>query len=137
MQSVQEITHHWAKVAPIINITRPSNELEYAQLLELIDHITDIVADPEDNPYSALLDLAFSYAHDWEERHTPVLPDATPAQMLEFLMQQRKLKQTDLEKAEIADQAVISNILSGKRGISVGVAKKLAVFFAVPVDLFL
>jgi HTH-type transcriptional regulator / antitoxin HigA len=138
MQNVQHITQEWARVADTINITRPQTPAEYERLLELIDHITDIVNDPEDNPYSALLDLAFAYAHDWEEAHQKtMIPEATPAEMLEFLMQQRGLKQVDLERAGVADQALVSNILSGKRQISIALAKRLAAYFGVSSDLFI
>jgi HTH-type transcriptional regulator / antitoxin HigA len=138
MQNAQHITREWARVADTINITRPQTPDEYERLLDLIDHITDIVDDPENNPYSALLDLAFTYAHDWEEAHQKTLiPDATPAEMLEFLMQQHGLKQVDLERAGVADQALISNILKGKRKISIALAKRLAAHFGVSSDLFI
>ncbi len=138
MQSVQQITTQWAKVAKNINIKRPETQLEYEALLELIDHITDIVEDPENNLYSGLLDLAFIYTHDWEEQHQKnIIPEATPRQMLGLLMQQKNLKQTDLEKAGVADQALLSNILNGKRKISIALAKRLSHYFKVSSELFI
>lgn len=78
------------------------------------------------------LDLAFVYANDWEEQQQKnIIPEATPREMLEFLMQQNNLKQTDLEKAGIADQALLSNILNGKRNISIALAKRLGAYFRV------
>ncbi len=138
MQNVQQITTQWARVAKNINLKRPETQLEYKALLELIDHITDIVDDPENNLYSGLLDLAFVYTNDWEEQgQKNTIPDATPRQILEFLMQQKDLKQTDLEKAGIADQALLSNILSGKRNISIALAKRLGNYFQVSSELFI
>jgi HTH-type transcriptional regulator / antitoxin HigA len=138
MQNVQQITTQWAKVAENINIKRPQTQLEYEALLELINHITDIVEDPENNPYSGLLDLAFVYTNDWEEQHQKnIIPEAKPWEILEFLMQQKNLKQTDLEKAGIADQALLSNILSGKRNISIALAKRLSNYFKVSSELFI
>ncbi len=138
MQSVQQITTQWAKVAKNINIKRPETQLEYEALLELIDHITDIVEDPENNLYSGLLDLAFIYAYDWEEQHQKnIIPEATPKEMLELLMQQKNLKQTDLEKAGVADQALLSNILNGKRNISIALAKRLSNYFKVSSEIFI
>jgi HTH-type transcriptional regulator / antitoxin HigA len=138
MQNAQNITKQWARVADTINITRPQNQAEFEQLLELIDHITDIVDDPENNPYSALLDLAFAYANHWEEaHHKNLIPDASPAEMLHFLMEQRGVKQVDLDRIGVADQALISNILSGKRKISIALAKRLAAYFGVSSELFI
>ncbi len=138
MQNAQNITKQWARVADTINITHPQNQTEYEQLLELIDHITDIVDDPEHNPYSALLDLAFAYAHSWEEaEHKNLIPDASPAEMLQFLMEQRGVKQVDLDRTGVADQALISNILSGRRRISIALAKRLAAYFGVSSELFI
>ena len=138
MQNVQQITTQWARVAKSINLKRPETQLEYEALLELIDHITDIVDDPENNLYSGLLDLAFVYTNDWEEQQQKnTIPDATPREMLEFLMQQKDLKQTDLEKAGVADQALVSNILNGKRNISIALAKRLGTYFQVSSELFI
>ncbi len=138
MQNVQQITKQWASVAKQINIKRPSNQLEYEALLDLIDHITDIVEDPENNAYSGLLDLAFFYCHDWEEQHQKnIIPDATPREILQLLMQQKNLKQTDLEKAGIANQALLSNILRGKRKISIALAKRFSAYFKVSSELFI
>jgi HTH-type transcriptional regulator/antitoxin HigA len=50
-------------------------------------------------------------------------------------MDQHRLKQEDL--ADCASQGCISEILSGKRAISKGVAKNLARRFHVHADLFI
>jgi HTH-type transcriptional regulator / antitoxin HigA len=138
MYNTSQLIEQWSNIAPQLNLVRPNNELEYQQLLELLDSITDLVKDPENNPYSALLDLGFLYANEWEERHhKTAIPDASPVEMLHFLMQQKNLKQKDLEQAGIADQGLLSNTLNEKRKISVAIAKRLAAFFKVPVDVFL
>jgi len=57
--------------------------------------------------------LVAQLVEDYEgARHTP--PDASPHQVLRFLMDQHGLKQTDLA-AEIGGQSVVSDILNGKR----------------------
>ncbi len=137
MFDVAEITNVWARNASMLNhITRPQNEAEYLELIELIEHITDTVDDLEINPYSALLGIAMTYADEWESEHVKLEDSSTPRDVLEFLIEQHGLTQKDLECAGIASQPVISKILKGERAISKAVAKKLATHFAVDVSVF-
>jgi HTH-type transcriptional regulator/antitoxin HigA len=69
-----------------------------------------------------------------EEKHVKI-PNAGPGVVLRFLMEQHGLKQVDL--ADYAPQRRISDFLSGRREISMGVAKKFAARFRVRADLFL
>jgi HTH-type transcriptional regulator / antitoxin HigA len=137
MFDVAKITSVWARNASVLNhIARPKNETEYLELIELIEHITDTVDDLKNNPYSALLDIAMTYADEWENEHVQLEDTSTPRDVLEFLIEQHALTQKDLERAGIASQPVISKILKGERAISKAVAKKLAAYFAVNVSMF-
>jgi HTH-type transcriptional regulator / antitoxin HigA len=128
----------WAKHANQLNITPPTTELEYENLLELIEQITDTVDDLEQNPYSALLDLAMHYASLWEDEHEVITDDVgTPRDVLEFWMDQHNTTQKDLERAGVADQPTISKILKGERGISKSIAKALGTYFKVSPAEFL
>ena len=61
---------------------------------------------------------------------------ATPLDTIKLLILEHKLKQNDL--ADIfGSQGVVSEVLNGKRGISVNHAKRLAARFKLPVDLFI
>jgi HTH-type transcriptional regulator/antitoxin HigA len=64
------------------------------------------------------------------------IPQPSPREMLGYLLDQRGLKQADLAPV-IGSRAHVSAILSGKRGISKSLAKKLAKFFHVGVELFI
>ena len=137
MLNVTKITNVWARNASVLNhIARPKNEAEYLELIELIEHITDTVDDLENNPYSALLDIAMTYADEWENEHVQLEDTSTPRDVLEFLIEQHGVTQKDLERVGIASQPVISKILKGERAISKAVAKKLAAYFAVNVSMF-
>ena len=63
------------------------------------------------------------------------IPEAEPRAVLQFLMEQHGLKQTDL--ADCAPQSRISEILSGQRAVSKALAKRFAAQFRVPMELFL
>ena len=56
--------------------------------------------------------------------------------MIEFLMDQRGLKQSDLLPV-FGSRGIVSEVLSGKREPSKAHIRKLAEFFHVSADLFL
>ena len=56
--------------------------------------------------------------------------------MVKFLMEQRGLRQTDLAPV-LGSRAQVSDLVSGKRGISKDQAKRLAKFFRVSAELFI
>jgi HTH-type transcriptional regulator/antitoxin HigA len=70
-----------------------------------------------------------------EERRYPV-GKATPQQMLQHLMEARKLKQKDLWKI-FGSKGITSEVFHGKRSIGKTQAKKLAEFFHVSTELFI
>lgn len=71
---------------------------------------------------------------EYENRAHP-LPQAEPHRMLAYLLEEKNMKPSDLWT--ILPKSRVSEILSGKRGISKTQAKQLAELFRVPVDLFL
>ena len=64
-----------------------------------------------------------------------VLPEASPLQVLRFLMDQRGLTQQDL-CPEIGSESLVSLVLSGKRNLTVAHMRALAKRFGVPVAVF-
>ena len=72
---------------------------------------------------------------DYESQHC-ALPNAEPAQVLRFLMDQHDLKQIDLT-LELGTQSVVSEVLSGRRQINVRQAKALAQRFSVSAAVFI
>ena len=138
MLEFARITTVWADNAAVLNtLSRPTNAAQYTDLISLIEYITDATNDLEYGPLAGLLELALFYAGDWETQQNS-LPDSTaPCDVLELLMQQHGLTQGDLERAGIARQTVISQVLSGERQISKGMARKLATHFQVKPAVFL
>jgi HTH-type transcriptional regulator/antitoxin HigA len=83
----------------------------------------------------ALLELLVDLAHDFEERQYP-LPSSPPHRMAAFLLEQRGLPPSALYPV-LGTKSRVSEVLSGKRGISKEQAKRLAAFFHVGVELFI
>ena len=83
----------------------------------------------------ALTELLSRLIEDYDDRRHP-LPKVAPHKLLQHLMEQRNLRQRDLIPL-LGASSVVSDVVHGKRSISKAQAKKLAVFFRVPVELFI
>jgi antitoxin component HigA of HigAB toxin-antitoxin module len=135
MLQVATITNAWqtihANLHPIQNETEYDNTLEFMRNLMREYNVSE-------QPFKGLWALAAQYVQTWEQKNEPWLQ--TPPQgrdALAFLLRERNVTQYQLAKAGIAHQSTLSSIVRGKRGVSLGVAKKLAAYFAVPLELFL
>ena len=83
-----------------------------------------------------LLKLIATLCMNFEEKHYNVQEGVTPSAILADLMSERRLKQADMLPI-FGSRSVISEVMSGKRGITKAQAKALAQFFKLPVELFL
>jgi HTH-type transcriptional regulator/antitoxin HigA len=81
-----------------------------------------------------LLELLGILIEEYENRAHP-LPSAKPHKMLAYLLEEKKMRASDLWT--VLPKSRVSEILSGKRGISKAQARQLAELFRVPVELFL
>lgn len=107
---------------------------EYHRLLHAA---RELIEKPEEDltaEEARLLDLLGVLIEEYEDRAHP-LPRAKPHKMLAYLLEENGMKPSDLWT--VLPKSRVSEILSGKRGISKPQAKQLAERFRVPVDLFL
>jgi len=81
------------------------------------------------------VDLPAKPIEDYDSTQRP-LPDAPPRATIEFMLDQRGIKQSDLLPV-FGSRGIASEILSGKREPSKAHIRKLADFRGVPADLFL
>ncbi len=84
---------------------------------------------------SRLLDLLSTLIEVYEDEHYPI-PDAPPHVMIQGFMQDRGLRNKDLEPI-LGSSGVISEVIGGKRKPSKTQIKKLAEFFGVSAELFI
>lgn len=86
---------------------------------------------------SALITVWVTLIEQFEEQQYPLpTTEGAPAQMLQFLMDQHDLKQSDLVGL-LGSSGVVSEIVNGKRSISKAQAKAMAKRFHVSPTLFL
>jgi HTH-type transcriptional regulator/antitoxin HigA len=87
---------------------------------------------PEEEALAEVLSLLIE---DYEEKNYP-LPQVSPNESLNALMEERGLKHKDVWPV-LGNKGAATEILSGRRSISKAQAKRLAEFFHVPIDLFI
>ena len=113
------------------------NERDYTRMHALMEQLLDLVGDDEDHPLADLLDVIGVLVAQYEDENTPaLLASSKPLEVLNFLMEQHGLTQSDLRR-EIGTQGVVSEILSGNRQINARQAKALAKRFGVSAAVFL
>ena len=98
-------------------------------MLELLDWLRQEVGGRRSHKLAGLLEIVIELVEDYEADRFPIT-DATPRDVLRFLMEQHGLKQMDL-KEELGSQGIVSEILNGKREINARQAKALAKRFGV------
>jgi HTH-type transcriptional regulator / antitoxin HigA len=114
------------------------NEQQYLETLELLDVISDQMMTPDDPRYIGIFRLLCQRVAAWEKAHeAPYFQDTPGYVTLKYLMQEHKVSQYQLEKEGLANQSLLSKILSGKRAISKELAKRLAERFHVSPVVFL
>jgi len=107
-------------------------EEEYKAALARIDEIFDAeMGSAEDEELDELADLVESY----EDKHYPIgMPD--PISAIEFRMDQANLSQKDLIPY-IGSSAMVAEVLSGKREITLSMARALHENLGIPADVLL
>jgi len=107
---------------------------EFDRMAALLEELTipERELTPEEDALASLIE---KLVVDYDDRYYAI-PDAKPHKMVQFLMEQRGLKQADLVPV-LGSRAQVSDLVNGKRGISKAQAKKLAEYFKVSAELFI
>ena len=132
LKSVQTAWQGLNKLVPLGTITSGK---DYELRVAVMDELLDRIGADESHRLMPLLDLIARQIEAYEAEHH-ALPDAPPAAVLAYLMQERDLKQTDLA-AELGGQSIVSAILNGKRELNTRQVKALAKRFKVSPAVFL
>ena len=114
-------------------VTPIENDAELEKRMALIDELYSYAGSEEDisaNFAVMVADKVYEYEHE-----RLVIPEVEPGEALAFFMEDRKVKQKDLKK--IASQSVISEILNGKRKMTVEHIKGFSRFFGLPEKTFM
>lgn len=81
------------------------------------------------------LELLLVLVKDYEDKHI-VIPELDPIEVIKLKMEEKGLKAKDLEDI-IGSKGHVSLILSGKREVTLKMAKALRLFLGIPAEVFL
>ena len=117
------------------------SEEDYDTALARITELMDALAGPEgpvedvDDPFRVELDVLTDLVELYEERQHPIgYPD--PISAIKFRMDQANLAPRDLAPF-IGSRAKVSEVLSGKRAITMSMARALHQHLGIPADVLL
>lgn len=118
-----------AEYRPKVIVSEQENEAAIALAQEL-EHLPNQTSEQE-----ALLDLLVILIEKYEDTAYPI-PVSSPCEVLLHLMEAKGCIQEDLVGV-IGSRGVVSEVVNGKRGISIAQAKSLADYFGVDAGLFI
>lgn len=109
------------------------SKAEYDRAVATLDTIIDEIGEDETHPLADLAEAIGVFVEAYDQSHHQTL-NPSPRAMLQFLMEQHGLGQSDLP--EIGSQGVVSEIISGKRRLNVRQISRLAKRFKVSSSIF-
>ena len=125
----------WQGLNKLVPLGQITSEKDYKRRVRVMDELLDRIGANETHRLMPLLDLVTKEVESYENKNH-ILPDATPAAVLAYLMEEHNLKQTDLAE-ELGGQSIVSAILNGKRELNTRQVKALATRFNVSPAVFL
>ncbi len=132
--NLNELQDAWQVFNRATHISPIRNEKHYAEMVRLADSLTEVIGSAKKHPLLDLFDLVSELIRSYDAEHY-IVPDASPGEVLRFLMDQHSLSQSDLP--EVGNQSVISMLLSGTRQLNVRQIQALAARFHVSPTVFL
>ena len=105
------------------------------QYQKAISRTLEIFHVEEGTPKADELALLLVLVRDYENRHVH-LPAVDPIDAVKLKMEERGMKAKDLEPI-IGSKGHVSSVLSGRRELTLKMAKKLREYFSLPAELFM
>ena len=125
---VKDLLPAWETFRNATDIAPIRDEAHYRQMAAMLEALIEEAGTNENHPAMELVDIVGDLLQDYEAEQHP-LPDTTGVQALKFLMEQHGLDHGDLR--EIGSQGEVSEILSGKRELTMRQVRALSERFGV------
>lgn len=129
---LENISKVWPTIKAIFSV--PHTELEYQALVKILDALVDEVGNNQNHKLAPAMETIGNLIANYENREYKI-KDASPIDVLKYLMHEQDLKQSDLK--EIGSQGVVSEILTGKRTFNLEQIKKISSKFQVSPLVFI
>lgn len=130
---MDRIVQEYRRLRAVVPLGSIRTKKEYAHAVSLLDAILDEIGEDEKHPMSELADAIGLFVERYETEHLPI-PRGKPAEILQFLMVEHGLRQSDL--VDIGSQGVVSELLAGKRELNTRQIRILARRFGVSPAVF-
>lgn len=105
------------------------------QYQKAVTRTLEIFHAKEGTPEIDELSLLLLLVKDYEDRNIH-LPELDPIEVVKLKMKERGMKAKDLEPI-IGSKGHVSSILSGRRELTLSMAKKLKSYFNLPAEIFM
>lgn len=132
--ATKQIVQDWDTIQSHIPISPIRDEQQYNQAVEKLNELLDIVGDNEAHPLYDILDTLGTLIHDYEENHYPA-PAVKGIDVLKSLMEEHQLSPSNLP--EIGNEEIVSQVLAGKRELTVKNIRALSRRFGVSPATFI
>lgn len=113
-----------------------TSEEAYDTALEAIDRLSLTLANDSERRLGPVYATLISHIVAYEEKAYPIEPVAANV-MLNFLIEQKGIRQSTLANALDIDQSNVSRLISGKKVFTADLINKLSQIFKVPGTVFL
>ncbi len=131
-ENLERAVHHWNMVSPVIDT--PKTHEDYQQLLNNLKTTMELVENRPNSPLSGLIKIMSRAAEEYEKRHI-IAEQGNALLALRYLIKLHNVKQADLR--EIGSQGVVSEILNGKRSLTLRHVRELSKRFNVSPSTFI
>lgn len=109
------------------------DDVEHEQAMTLIERL--IARDDLAPAESAFFQVLARLVQEYEDAHID-LPPVTGRDVIRYLMEAHHLQQKDLVDVFKAE-SVVSEVLSGRRSLSLNHVRRLSAYFGLPADVFI
>ena len=123
----------WETFQELSGVRHIETEADYTEATDLADALLDDGAMDEAHPQHSLFMVLSDLIYAYDQIHYPQ-SKVSGVDMLRFLMQQHDLRQNQLP--EIGTQSVVSEILSGRRKLTVHHIRGLSKRFGISPSAF-
>ncbi len=128
---LENAIQHWNKVAPAIDC--PKSHQDYIALINNVQDAIELVENRPNSPLKGLIEAMAMAAQKYEQDQLKSLEGgAIPA--LKYLIKLHGVRQSELK--EIGSQGVVSEILNGKRSLTLRHVRELSKKFKVSPNVF-
>lgn len=131
-QLLENAMQHWNMVSPAIDC--PKNKQDYETLLTNIQDAIELVENRENSPLIGLIEAMANAAQKYEINKLEALNGGAIV-ALKYLIKLHRIRQSELK--EIGSQGVVSELLNGKRALTIRHVRELAKKFDVSPNVFI